>query len=184
MLNELMKRERPIELTFSHYNDKPTWEPRAELYAQCIGPKPNGVWLSVDGKYDWPHWCASEGFRTELLAYRHVFEITDPSRVALLDHPAHISEMTEQWRADPPGYPQILRGDSWNLDWPTITQQCGGMIIAPYHWSQRLRDNTRWYYGWDCASGCVWDLSLLRHVKSEPFDWKAHYERLTAQEDA
>ena len=34
--------------------------------------------------------------------------------------------------------------------------------------ARRLDMETRWYYGWDCASGCVWDASAVQSVEPLP----------------
>jgi hypothetical protein len=31
-----------------------------------------------------------------------------------------------------------------------------------------LRMGLMWYYGWDCASGCIWDTSVIERVTLEP----------------
>jgi hypothetical protein len=36
------------------------------------------------------------------------------------------------------------------------------LLITPYIWSCRLDFN--WYYTWDCASGCFWDVSCLHRI--------------------
>lgn len=28
-------------------------------------------------------------------------------------------------------------------------------------WNLRFHEDFLWYYGWDCASGCFWDPSIL-----------------------
>jgi hypothetical protein len=41
------------------------------------------------------------------------------------------------------------------IDWPRVAERFDGVIIAPYQWKHRLE--LMWYYGWDCASGCIWN---------------------------
>lgn len=48
------------------------------------------------------------------------------------------------------------------LDWPAVVSLYQGIVITPYQWS--LRHKLTWYYGWDCASACVWDLSAVESV--------------------
>lgn len=42
------------------------------------------------------------------------------------------------------------------IDWTVIAEEYDGIEIAPYQWSRRSDTHTSWYYGWDCASGCLW----------------------------
>ena len=46
------------------------------------------------------------------------------------------------------------------MDWGYLATQYQGLIIAPYLWDLRLF-GPAWYYGWDCASGCIWDLTAV-----------------------
>ena len=48
------------------------------------------------------------------------------------------------------------------IDWHAVAQAYAGIEIAPYCWSLRFEYEFLWYYGWDCASGCVWELSAVR----------------------
>ncbi len=50
------------------------------------------------------------------------------------------------------------------IRWPDVAARYDGMIIAPYVWSRRLDGDARWYYGWDCASGCIWNTSAIKSV--------------------
>lgn len=51
-----------------------------------------------------------------------------------------------------------------SVNWPLIATRWDGIIIAPYQWSCRYDDRTFWYYGWDCASGCIWNLHAITDV--------------------
>jgi hypothetical protein len=56
---------------------------------------------------------------------------------------------------DSPYYPSI--------DWNKVAEEYQGIIIAPYRWEHRL--DMMWYYGWDCASGCIWDSKAIERVE-------------------
>ena len=47
------------------------------------------------------------------------------------------------------------------IRWQDVALDYQGILIAPYQWSLRLDKDFRWYYMWDCASGCIWDLSAI-----------------------
>ena len=53
------------------------------------------------------------------------------------------------------------------IDWPAVATDYPGLIIAPYQWSCRMSEFTRWYYGWDCASGCIWNADAIARVTEE-----------------
>ena len=55
--------------------------------------------------------------------------------------------------------------DTHEIDWKKVKSKYQGIIIAPYQWSCRLNLDSNWYYGWDCASGCIWDLDCIKDFK-------------------
>ncbi len=47
------------------------------------------------------------------------------------------------------------------IDWPLLAGiDWDGIEICPYLQEFR-RSNSGWYYGWDVASGCIWDSEAL-----------------------
>jgi hypothetical protein len=52
-----------------------------------------------------------------------------------------------------------------NIDWKKVKKHYKGIIISPYQWKLRLDTRVFWYYGWDCSSGCIWDLSCITNVE-------------------
>lgn len=49
--------------------------------------------------------------------------------------------------------------------WPRVVSDfaalgIGGIEVAPYHFNFRGRSSS-WYYGWDAASGVIWEDSVL-----------------------
>ncbi len=62
----------------------------------------------------------------------------------------------------------ILGGEDFAgyIDWIKVAKQYAGLIIAPYQWGYRLEPGTHWYYGWDCASGCIWDASVIERIEA------------------
>lgn len=53
----------------------------------------------------------------------------------------------------------------YEIDWKKVTEEYQGIIISPYIWQRRLAPHTMWYYGWDVASGCIWDTDAIEEVK-------------------
>jgi hypothetical protein len=46
---------------------------------------------------------------------------------------------------------------SMYIDWAKVSNDYAGVEICPYQYGLRMDGRTGWYYGWDVASGCVWD---------------------------
>ena len=45
-----------------------------------------------------------------------------------------------------------------------LDRRVDGIIIAPYQWYCRM--TVDWYYTWDCASGCIWNLDAIESVNA------------------
>jgi hypothetical protein len=50
----------------------------------------------------------------------------------------------------------------YEIEWGEVAKHYGGIEICPYQSSRRY---SSWYYGWDVASGCVWDSSAIKEIR-------------------
>ena len=123
--------------------------------------KPRGLWLSVEGDDDWPHWCQDEGFNIGSLAVATEIALSPDAKICHLTTAADIDAFTERWVTTPPGMPDSFLSRGMFIDWPEVAREHDGIIIAPYIWARRLSRHCSWYYGWDCASGCIWQMSAI-----------------------
>lgn len=119
--------------------------------------KPGGFWLSDDSEYGWAEWCQAEQFALDSLAHRTQFRV-DTSRVLHLSTAMAVVEFGREHRETGP--------DVWWpwVDWAPVREQWAGVVITPYQRSVRFGAETFWYSGWDCASGCIWDLTAIEQV--------------------
>jgi hypothetical protein len=142
-------------MEFSHYSDAPTVTPRA-----CEQPgfsiKPKGLWVSVDGPDDWPTWCGNESF--PLGANRFKITIADGPLILSTSDDVRAFGAEYATKHDP----SLSR---MMLDWWRVAERWPGLVIAPYQWWCRLDFDTSWYYGWDCASGCIWNPDVITSVE-------------------
>lgn len=143
-----------------HYSREAFTLDRTREYSNTIkaGPytKPRGFWVSVEGEQDWPAWCRSEEFRLDTFAHAYEVTIADGAPILWLPTPVELHAFTVEY-----GAPDERRrfGDEPEIDWARVAQRYDGLIIPTYQWSCRY--DLSWYYGWDCASGCVWNLDVL-----------------------
>lgn len=137
-----------------HHSTQPfTLEQRTYLQDEHF--KPKGLWLSVeDGSCSWEEWCKTEDFNLSELEHKTEVIIDDMTRVLHLGRPEAIDWFTHRYVYT---YKQHLRF----VDWMKVAGEHDGIIIAPYQWSKRLDPACMWYYGWDCASACIWNTSIL-----------------------
>lgn len=153
-----------------HYQAKPvTFDPNRQ-YEQIVKgrgqyTKPQGFWVSVEGQYDWPTWCRDEEVLTESLTTAHEVCLTDAANVLLITSADEIDQFHGEFAAASEFDRKYGYGpECWGIDWTSVAERYDGILITPYLWSRRFNGNCGWYYGWDCASGCIWNLSAIESV--------------------
>lgn len=145
--------------------------------------KPNGLWVSVKGENDWRSWCEGESFRPENLAVCHRVTLSDAANIKMISSAEELFAFDDHYGVDW----QI--GDSKfslrRIDWQRVAKDYDGVIIAPYIWSCRLgfdserRRISDWYYPWDCASGCIWNMEAI--ASFEATETEEEYGNLRAE---
>lgn len=134
-------------------------EQKVTDYRSCYD-KPKGFWVSVDGEYDWEHWCGSENFG--IGEHRHRVHLASNHKVLHLTTSWDVLDFRHEYQ----GLKRWGTNNQWTdiyIRWEDVARDYQGIIIAPYQWSLRMEEN--WYYGWDCASGCIWDATAIACVE-------------------
>lgn len=151
-----------------HYSDEPVILDRSREYEQEAGSvhtKPRGLWVSVEGEDDWPSWCRAEEFRLDCLRVEHEIVLRPTARIIRLgSREALYGFQTKYGVGEAHTYAAHTWADvhSWVdtwIDWRRVAQDADGIVIAPYQWPVRL--TLSWYYSWDVASGCIWNLDAI-----------------------
>lgn len=172
-------------MVYRHWSARPV-KLAGRTYPQSGHPKPNGFWFDVDDS--WKRWCISVRFRINRLRYSHEVTILDPSRVLLLETAEEIDRFTRAYGHDLSSHIEPLQGpeemrafaDQYGQDlfagirkhfsacilWGEVAQRHAGIIVAPY--IPERSTAYLWYAGWNCAGGCVWDLSVIRLGRAHP----------------
>jgi hypothetical protein len=142
-----------------HYTAKPIRKfSRSRKYENAGAYKPCGFWVSVEGPDDWYAWCQAESFGPKDPL---VYEVTlaPDARILHIDTLTKLDAFHRDWTMAPP--PPLRTPD---VRWADVAQEWDGIIIAPYQWERRLARDFMWYYGWDCASGVIWNLNAIESV--------------------
>ena len=144
-----------MELT--HYSPSPILKLDQRPYVQGRRPtrfeKPEGFWVSVDGPDDWKQFCEAESFRLEELAVPHRVILSKDARLLLISNLAEFDAFEEEYSSPDP---ILIMGA---IRWTEVAKKYQGIIVAPYQWERRMSSD--WYYPWDCASGCIWDIAAV-----------------------
>lgn len=174
-----------VEKARTDFRSIPAEEQSPGLLRDGYGPigKPIGTWITVpEGNPSWNEWCEGEGFALHGLAYLHEIVLADD---ALL-HIARADQLDafHRYYARDVWAEEGMSGNytKYMVDWRRVQRETGkaGILIAPYFWAYRLgrmdaaegditNQVSDWYYGWDCASGCIWDAKAIVSVTCRPY---------------
>jgi len=151
----------------------------ADIYdrPQVTDHKPKGIWYGIADS--WIDWCISENFGG---IHQYIYEvIVDETRILKIDNIPDFEKFEDahndipEWRKQlreaeglptfdfhlPPMLSRTRYFDSMNYG--KVAETFGGIEITPYQWDKRLE--SMWYYGWDCASGCIWNPNAIKDLR-------------------
>lgn len=149
-------------LKLVHYSGKliKKLESRPQQIGQFIlhtFDKPNGFWVSVEGDDGWEEWCRRNKYLTSKLKRIYDVKLNKDAKILLIKNEKQFDRFEEEFESK---NPELTFGIG--IDWAEVSKRYQGILIIPYLWSKRL--GHFWYYGWDCASGCIWDISAIESI--------------------
>jgi hypothetical protein len=133
--------------------------------------KPSGLWYSFGD--EWLKWCLSE-MPEWIDTWKTVrrIQVRESKILKITNEREFLRFETNRPVKLPPWMLEIrklravrqsLEGDrkarNVYTDWGKIAEKYAGIEITPYLWKFRLTH--LWYYGWDVASGTIWDPSAI-----------------------
>lgn len=138
-----------------HYSPTPLTEVRtvAPFSNPLANPKPCGLWVSAEGDDDWLQWCWENEFRLHHLQNPTEVVLRPDAEILRLSTPDDMADFERKYLR--PGCTRFSYAIN-PVAWDMVASRYQGIIIAPYVGAWRHKDSM-WYYGWDCASGCIWD---------------------------
>lgn len=145
-----------------HYSKRPL-PPKLRTVRQANDPdfKPYGLWVSDNStEQTWESWCLSENFQTDNLKVATEVVLAPGAQVLHITTLRQLDEFHSQYAV-----PLYTGSATFGIDWKAVAAQHHGIVISPYQWRRRLSRQTLWYYGWDCASGCIWDAAAIAALK-------------------
>lgn len=120
------------------------------------GPKPRGLWYAVG--FGWLDFTTNDftSFYEEKEVYAfeislnglNVLRITNYDELLKFEEAYLVSNENEYMK-------------KFDINWAKVAENYDGIEIAPYIYKARM--GHFWYYGWDVASGCIWNTSKLNY---------------------
>jgi hypothetical protein len=150
-----------------HFSAEPFAGMRYQRQPDC-DDKPAGLWVSIGGEDGWWEFCHENKYALKTLRHEYEVTLTSEARILRLSSAPELDTFSEEWRPEPDWTDPIQRKYHHTLakiDWSRVARYYQGIIIAPYIWERRLTRHTRWYYGFDFASGCIWDAAVVESIR-------------------
>jgi len=126
---------------------------KSKIYYQSgSSDKPKGLWYQINGS--WNEWCSIE--MPHWLDDKVDWELSiDKSNVLIIDTLEKFNLFETKYQAKHPYLPS-----NNYIDWKKVCKDYDGIEIPNYMYSKRF--SSMWYYGWDVASGCIWNLKKVK----------------------
>jgi len=115
--------------------------------------KPDGLWYSCGDS--WVSWIQGE-MPGALKSANYLYEIKLGSDVLKISADEDFDNFQHEYSI-PPSY-----GVDVSIDWLRVSKSYSGIEICPLN--REKRDEMFWYYGWDVASGCIWNSSGISRI--------------------
>lgn len=155
--NELTELDIRLKITSDmriHLSKYPIHKLEERHYIQKSDDKPNGFWYGFGDK--WIDWAEVAG--PEYMG-EYVYEVDiNGSNVLQIKNHSEIIEFTREYGSSE----QIVPGVIFFIDWPRIELKYDGIEVNPYIGQARTDEKTLWYYTWDIASGCIWNMDKVK----------------------
>lgn len=161
--NELTELETRLKITPDmriHLSKYPIYKLEKRQYIQKPYDKPDGFWYGFGDKWiDWTETTGHEymGEYVYEVDIKEQLKLSNGSKILQITDYSEITEFTKEYGSNK----QITPGIIFFIDWPRIGLEYDGIEINPYIWQARLNHKTIWYYSWDVASGCIWNLDKV-----------------------
>jgi hypothetical protein len=153
---------KPSSISLSHWSPQPiiALQSCPQPPSQTPVDKPRGLWVSAASERSWSAFCESIGL--PLGSFCYDVHLAADAHILFIDDAAGLDSFTEEFgTAVPLGF---MKG----IDWPGVAAQYQGILVVPYIHQRRLTLHTLWYYGWDCAGGCIWDATAIDSLQPRP----------------
>lgn len=134
--------------------------------------KPYGFWLSIEDfeeDQNWKTWSEANKFNLCSLKHKYLVTLKKKAKILYLQTNAQLIEFGLKYKGnDPEDFFKYSQDRTrppyiYLIDWKIVMSEYDGIIIAPFQWDcVFINPTASWYYGWDCSSGCIWNVSAVK----------------------
>jgi len=123
-----------------------------DMSGELAWTKPEGLWISVD--QSWKEFAQKEGLGS--FDYATEVILSESANILIINSVQDLDSFTIQ-------YGTKLDNIIDCIDWQRVASHYDGIIIGTYLWERRI--TYLWYYGWNCASGCIWNADAVAQLR-------------------
>ena len=126
-----------------------------------LGVKPNGFWYGCNN--DWYKWCKYEGMNEFLLKYIHKISLNynikttlnkpNKEKLLIINNEKDFIKFDKLYGITKQKYRYII--------WKMVFNDFGGIEICPHFNKFVGNEKYMWYWSWDVASGCIWNIKTI-----------------------
>lgn len=142
------------------YSDEGNLTARYKVVGPCqfAGEKPKGLWYSFGNA--WPSYLFDEDESwsvKRLWGITHIYELDlDFKKVLVIDNKSDFEDFERQ----------VAKKDKSSVNWKKVAEQWSGIDVRFCRAKTLYGDDwSKWYYGWDVSSGCIWNRDAIRGIK-------------------
>ena len=143
---------RPDQKVFLSSEPWTAFKPALQVKPEYAGQKPKGLWYGCGDS--WITWIKQE-MPAKLDKANYLYEVILGEEIIQISNDDEFGNFQSEF-----GF-SSLAGVA--INWKEIQEQeYNGIEICPYNYERRMKSD--WYYGWDVASGCIWNLSGVSDI--------------------
>lgn len=143
-------------MNLAHYSHTPITYVRSHpMQGSMPMFKPVGFWVSVDdSNKSWPDFAHRQNYT--IGSIRHSVKLKEDAKPLLIESIEELVDFTEK-------YGERFFGEQ-HINWQLVEKEYPAVIITPWRYDYRKHRSLFWYGSWDCASGCIWDASIVEEI--------------------
>lgn len=148
-----------------HYSSDWIFQLEDREYVQPLEDKPRGFWIEAPSSPTdllWKDFAWENGIRSVDCAHR--VQLATDSNLIIISYREEMADFSGIYGVRTEKRYGNLVVRRTEIDWAAVAQRYQGIIISPY--LRGAGEIFDWYRYWDVASGCVWDLNVIKSIEA------------------